>query len=65
VITRVEGVEIGNDGTVSLSESKDKENLRLSFEYFGERLSLFFSPTTVMTVSKKATTLMTLWARWQ
>lgn len=46
VITRVEGVEIGNDGTVSLSESKDKENLRLSFEYFvtkkfvGEKLSL-------------------------
>lgn len=32
---KVEGVDIGNDGTVSLSEAKDKENLRLSFEYFG------------------------------
>jgi hypothetical protein len=62
VITRVEGVEIGNDGTVSLSESKDKENLRLSFEYFGELLS-FLSPTTAMMVSKKAPMLMTLWAR--
>jgi len=35
VITHVEGVAVGNDGTVSLKGSKEQEHLRLSFEYFG------------------------------